>query len=76
NNIYNNALLLFDLGVETLCYTSYMTRTFSVCKTDQFKKDIYNLNLEAHMAAVNKIKPGVTAGEIDYAARSVIEKAG
>ncbi len=28
------------------------------------------------MAAVNMIKPGVTAGEIDYAARSVIEKAG
>lgn len=76
NKIENNALLLFDLGVETLGYTSDMTRTVAVGKPDQFKKDIYNLTLEAHMAAVNMIKPGVTAGEIDYAARSVIEKAG
>ncbi|HEL2219514.1 TPA: aminopeptidase P family protein [Streptococcus suis] len=76
NKIENNALLLFDLGVETLGYTSDMTRTVAVGKPDQFKKDIYNLTLEAHMAAVNMIKPGVTAGEIDYAARSVIEKSG
>lgn len=76
NKIENDALLLFDLGVETLGYTSDMTRTVAVGKPDQFKQDIYNLTLEAHMAAVNMIKPGVTASEIDYAARSVIEKAG
>ncbi len=76
NRIENDALLLFDLGVETLGYTSDMTRTVAVGKPDQFKKDIYNLTLEAHMAAVEMIKPGVTAGEIDHAARSVIEKAG
>ena len=76
NKIENDALLLFDLGVETLGYTSDMTRTVAVGKPDQFKQDIYNLTLEAHMTAVNMIKPGVTASEIDYAARSVIEKAG
>lgn len=76
NKIENNALLLFDLGVEALGYTSDMTRTVAVGQPDQFKKDIYNLTLEAHMAAIDMIKPGVTAGEIDRAARSVIEKAG
>ncbi len=38
NKIENNALLLFDLGVETLGYTSDMTRTVAVGKPDQFKK--------------------------------------
>lgn len=76
NKIENDALLLFDLGVETLGYTSDMTRTVAVGQPDQFKKDIYHLTLEAQLAAIAMIKPGVTAGEIDYAARSVIEKAG
>ncbi|HGD3084683.1 TPA: M24 family metallopeptidase [Streptococcus agalactiae] len=76
NKIENNALLLFDLGVETLGYTSDMTRTVAVGKPDQFKKDIYHLCLEAHQAAIDFIKPGVLASEVDAVARNVIEKAG
>ncbi|VTS16851.1 Xaa-Pro dipeptidase [Streptococcus pseudoporcinus] len=76
NKIENNALLLFDLGVETLGYTSDMTRTVAVGKPDQFKIDIYNLCLEAQLTAQEFVKPGVTAAEVDAAARSVIEKAG
>ncbi|MGV3010116.1 M24 family metallopeptidase [Streptococcus thoraltensis] len=76
NKIENNALLLFDLGVETLGYTSDMTRTVAVGQPDQFKKDIYNLCLEAQLSAQEFIKPGVTASEVDAAARRVIEKAG
>ena len=76
NRIENDALLLFDLGVETLGYTSDMTRTVAVGQPDSFKQDIYHLTLEAQLAALDMIKPGVTAGEIDHAARSVIERAG
>lgn len=76
NKIENNALLLFDLGVETLGYTSDMTRTVAVGKPDQFKTDIYNICLEAQLTAQDFIKPGVTASEVDAAARKVIEKAG
>lgn len=76
NRIENDALLLFDLGVETLGYTSDMTRTVAVGQPDQFKKDIYNLCLEAQLTAQEFIKPGVTATEVDAAARDVIEKAG
>lgn len=76
NKIQNDALLLFDLGVETLGYTSDMTRTVAVGKPDQFKQDIYQLCLEAQLTAQEFIKPGVTASEVDAAARSVIEKAG
>lgn len=76
NKIEKDKLLLFDLGVETLGYTSDMTRTVAVGKPDDFQVEIYNLCLKAHMAAINMIKPGVTAHEIDRAARSVIEEAG
>lgn len=76
NRIENHALLLFDLGVETGGYTSDMTRTVAVGQPDQFKKDIYELCLEAQLAAQDFIKPGVTAAEVDAAARKVIEKAG
>lgn len=76
NKVENDALLLFDLGVLVNGYASDMTRTVAVGKPDQFKKDIYNLTLEAQQAALDFIKPGVTAHEVDRAAREVIEKAG
>ena len=76
NKVENDALLLFDLGVLVNGYASDMTRTVAVGKPDQFKKDIYNLTLEAQQAALDFIKPGMTAHEVDRAAREVIEKAG
>ncbi len=76
NMIENNALLLFDLGCMVNGYASDMTRTVAVGQPDQFKKDIYNLTLEAQQAALDFIKPGVTASQVDRAARQVIEKAG
>ncbi|MBU5899330.1 M24 family metallopeptidase, partial [Vibrio cholerae O1] len=69
NKVENDALLLFDLGVLVNGYASDMTRTVAVGKPDQFKKDIYNLTLEAQQAALDFIKPGVTAHEVDRAAR-------
>ena len=76
NKIENNALLLFDLGCMVNGYASDMTRTVAFGQPDQFKKDIYHLTLEAQQAALDFIKPGVTAHEVDRAARQVIEKAG
>ncbi|KXT76798.1 M24 family metallopeptidase [Streptococcus sp. DD12] len=76
NLIENNALLLFDLGCMVNGYASDMTRTVAVGQPDQFKKDIYHLTLEAQQAALDFIKPGVTASQVDRAARQVIEKAG
>ncbi|MFA9414332.1 M24 family metallopeptidase [Streptococcus sp. E29BA] len=76
NRIENNAFLLFDLGIAANGYMSDMTRTVAVGQPDQFKKDIYQLCLEAQLAAQDFIKPGVTASEVDAAARSIIEKAG
>lgn len=74
--IEKDALLLFDLGCMVNGYASDMTRTVAVGKPDDFKKEIYHLTLEAQQAALDMIKPGVTASEVDAAARNVIEKAG
>ena len=76
HKIENNHLLLFDLGVKSTGYVSDMTRTVAVGQPDQFKKDIYNICLEAQLTALDFIKPGVSAAQVDAAARSVIEKAG
>ena len=76
NKIEKDALLLFDLGCMVNGYASDMTRTVAVGKPDDFKKEIYHLTLEAQQAALDMIKPGVTASEVDAAARNVIEKAG
>ncbi|EHE91737.1 Xaa-Pro dipeptidase [Streptococcus thermophilus CNCM I-1630] len=61
NRIENDSLLLFDLGVVSQGYASDMTRTVAVGQPDQFKKDIYNICLEAQLTALDFIKPGVTA---------------
>ncbi|MGF0111791.1 M24 family metallopeptidase [Streptococcus sp. SGI.013] len=76
NPIENDALLLFDLGISANGYMSDMTRTVAVGKPDTFKEEIYHLCLEAQLAAQDFIKPGVTASQVDQAAREVIEKAG
>ena len=76
DKVENDALLLFDLGCMVNGYASDMTRTVAVGKPDDFKKEIYHLTLEAQQAAIDMIKPGVTAHDVDRAARSVIEKAG
>ncbi|MDU1988790.1 MAG: M24 family metallopeptidase, partial [Enterococcus faecalis] len=39
-------------------------------------KEIYDIVLEAQLAATEAVKPGVTAGELDDIARGVITKAG
>lgn len=74
--IQNDHLLLFDLGIAANGYMSDMTRTVAVGQPDQFKKDIYQLCLEAQLTALEMIQPGVTASQVDAAARQVIEKAG
>jgi Xaa-Pro dipeptidase len=75
--IENNKLLLFDLGVMKNGYASDATRTIAIGQNvPDFDKDIYQLVLEAQLAAIDFIKPGVSVLEVDRVARAVIEKAG
>ncbi len=69
-------LLLMDWGASYEGYFSDITRTFTFGDVDPELKEISHVVLEANTAARNAGKPGIAAGTIDRAARSVISNAG
>ncbi|KOR82366.1 M24 family metallopeptidase [Paenibacillus solani] len=69
-------LLMFDLGVYAGGYASDITRTFAVGELKSEAVSIYETVLAANLAGIQAVKPGVTYGSIDRAARKVIDDAG
>lgn len=65
-------LVLFDLGVVYNGYCSDVTRTVAYKQPTDFQNDIYSIVLEAQLKAMDAVKPGITAGELDEIARGVI----
>jgi Xaa-Pro aminopeptidase len=63
-----------DFGVILDGYCSDMTRTVYMGKALPKVRDVYDSVLEAQEAAVAAVAPGVTAGEVDEAARSVLRR--
>lgn len=74
--IETNQLLLIDMGATQDGYTSDMTRTVSVGNAPAQWKRNYQAVLEAQLAAIDAVRPGVPAGRPDKAARQVLEKHG
>jgi Xaa-Pro aminopeptidase len=71
-----NGFVTLDFGVILKGYCSDMTRTVCLGKPDKQAREAYDAVLEAQQAAVEAVRPGVTCGEVDEAARSVLRKAG
>ncbi|GGA37582.1 M24 family metallopeptidase [Paenibacillus physcomitrellae] len=69
-------LLMFDMGVYAAGYASDITRTFAVGGLSDELTRMYNTVLAANEAAIAAIKPGISFGSIDKAARDVISEAG
>jgi Xaa-Pro dipeptidase len=69
-------LLIIDWGASYGGYISDITRTFSIGNIDPELEKIFNIVLEANEAGRSASQPGIKAGEIDQAARAVIESAG
>jgi Xaa-Pro aminopeptidase len=65
-----------DFGVVLGGYSSDMTRTVHLGKALPEEWEVYDAVLEAQTAAVARVAPGVTAGEVDEAARSVLRRSG
>jgi Xaa-Pro aminopeptidase len=65
-----------DFGVILKGYCSDMTRTVFLGKPTRQERFTYDAVLEAQRAAVKAVKPGVSCGEVDEAARGVLRKAG
>lgn len=65
-----------DFGVLLDGYCSDMTRTVHMGPASAAERDAYDAVLQAQETAVAAVGAGVTAGEVDEAARSVLRKAG
>ena len=71
-----NELVVIDLGVILRHYCSDLTRTVYVGKAPPKVRKWYQAVLEAKQAALQAVRPGQTAGNIDRAARRVLERHG
>jgi Xaa-Pro aminopeptidase len=71
-----NEPLLFDWGAHVDFYGSDLTRVVWLGSIPARLRKVFDVVREAHDAAIDAIRPGMTAHELDAVARKVIEKAG
>lgn len=69
-------LVTIDLGCFLGGYASDCTRTFATGSPSAQLTDLYAICLEAQLAAMDAVRPGVPAADVDAAARDVIAGAG
>ncbi|HLG28147.1 MAG TPA: Xaa-Pro peptidase family protein, partial [Paenisporosarcina sp.] len=74
--IQKGDFVLFDLGVIFKGYCSDITRTVSFGEPSDAQKDVYETVRKAEQSAVDAVKPGVRAMDLDKIARDVITQAG
>ena len=67
--------VVLDFGVMLRGYCSDMTRTVHLGRATTAERDGYEAVLEAQLAAIAAVRPGVRCGEVDEAARSVLRRA-
>jgi Xaa-Pro aminopeptidase len=66
--------ILVDMGVKYCGYCSDMTRNIVSSKPSSKYKEIYNRVLEANMAAIDAVEPGMACCELDGIARKYLAK--
>jgi Xaa-Pro aminopeptidase len=69
-------LALLDMGAIYDGYCSDITRTFAIGDISPEQERIFRVARQAQRAAIEAVRPGVRACDVDAAARSVIEDAG
>lgn len=74
--IERGGCILIDSGKALNKYMSDMTRTVFFREASQRHRDLYQIVREANQAGIEAVRPGITAAEVDKAARRVIEDAG
>lgn len=74
--IPNKGFVILDFGVILSGYCSDMTRTLYVGRPTARARKMYDAVREAQQEAVREVRPGVSAGQVDAAARRVLERAG
>jgi Xaa-Pro dipeptidase len=74
--IQEGDFVVVDLGAIYKNYRSDITRTFTAGKASDKQTRIYRTVKSAQQKAYESIKPGISASEVDLAARRVIDEAG
>jgi Xaa-Pro aminopeptidase len=69
-------VVVVDIGGTLAGYCSDMTRTYVLGDPPEGFADAYASLRRAHAAGVAAVRPGVTAAQVDAAARAVLEDAG
>ena len=66
--------LTLDFGAKLDGYNSDITRTVVVGKASDRHQEVYGAVLEAQMAAIDGLKPGIAAADVDKISRDVLRK--
>jgi Xaa-Pro dipeptidase len=74
--LQNGDLLVIDWGAAHNGYISDITRTFAIGTVDEEFRRIVELTGKANEQGRQASRPGITAGDVDRAARKVIEDGG
>ncbi len=70
--VEDNEILLVDMGATVDGYTSDMTRVSHIGVPSKRTRGYYNAVLEAQLAGVDAIRPGLPASRVDARVRSVL----
>jgi Xaa-Pro aminopeptidase len=73
--IPRRGFVVIDSGVVFEGYCSDMTRTVHVGRASREERRWYDAVLEAQLAGIAAVRPGVTAGDVDHAGREVLRQA-
>ena len=76
NVIKEGDFVTMDFGAAHNGYCSDMTRTVAVGKITEEQEKVYNLVLDAQLAAIDAVRAGVPCNSIDKVARDMIYDAG
>lgn len=74
--IPRDGFIILDYGVILAGYCSDMTRTVHLGPVSKAQRSMYQAVLDAQLASIEAVRPGVETGEVDRAGRDILKKAG
>lgn len=74
NTVQKGDFITMDTGALLDGYHSDMTRTVALGKVSDEQRKVYETVLEAQLAVIDAVKPGMLCKDVDKIARDIIEK--
>lgn len=74
--LHRGDLVTIDFGARYAGYHADMTRTVCLGEPAGWQREVYDLVARAQQAGMAAVRPGADVGEVDAAARDLIEAAG